>query len=108
MLFKDMTEQDIEIWLSSKFQAEYTALSRMKHEMDAYMSVLTDSKVALENNSKENKELLAVFVKLKAFISVASMIGNVMSWVIKFGGGAAILWGIWTFILKESLERMPK
>lgn len=93
-----MNTEELDIWLSSRFQSEYLAMTKMKAEMDAHKSLLAQ-------NSAENQELLLILRKVKTVISILAGIEKIAVWIAKIAVAVGLIWAVWKYVIIETVER---
>lgn len=96
MALKDFSESELELWIEARFHAELKGIAMFQAEMASH-------KELLKANSKENQELLELYAGLKTFLKVMSMIERVAVFFTKVGLWLLMLWGIWTYLVKEAI-----
>ena len=98
MSLKDMSEKDLELWIEARFHAELQGLASFRAEMESHKHLLLA-------NSDENKQLLELFRKWKTFIYMMQGLERMAVFFTKIGLWMAMLWAIWTYVVKEAIKQ---
>ncbi len=91
--------QTLELWVESRFHAEFLAIAKMRAEMDAHKAVV-------EQNSAENQELLLLLRQVKIIISILSGAEKIAVWVTKVAAACIVVWATWKYLISEALKQI--
>lgn len=97
MALKDMTEQELEIWIETRFQKEIQGLAAFRAEM-------IEHKQLLQDNSAGIKELLELSAGYKTFLRIMRGAERTAVFFTKVGIWFAMLWAFWVYIVKEAVK----
>lgn len=81
-------------------------MAELKLDIRKLQEALADSLAAQAAFQRSNQEILDVYKGFKATVRIFGIIERICLFITKVGGAAAILYGVWRFVLKESLERI--
>ncbi len=91
--------QTLELWVESRFHAEFLAIAKMRAEMDAHKAVV-------EQNSAENQELILMLKQVRIIISILSGAEKIAVWVTKIAAAFIIVWATWKYLISEALKQI--
>ena len=93
--------QTLELWVESRFHAEFLAIAKMRAEMDAHKAVV-------EQNSAENQELLFILRKAKIFVGFLTIIEKIAVWIAKVSIAIGLVWATWKYIIMETIRQISQ
>jgi len=89
--------------LNDRLDANSVEVKALKHQ-------ITELSVALNTNASQAKEIIELYASIKIFLVMLVAMEKAAVWVTKIGAAGVIVWGVWKFIISETLMniKLPK
>lgn len=97
----DQESEDRLVLLLSRMEA-VESLQRKAH------MELQDLKNDISSNTTSLKEFIEIAGTLKVGLKLLGYVESAAVWLVKVGGAIGIVWAVWKYLIKETLENVNK